>query len=171
MPLSLYSTIHRLPSTTNGRCWACSTKVNKHAKTNKNGTFFMFITFYGLLFVSFGWTMSISKVEPSGLVNPFLIYTPFCAFKVTVFPEPTVTLPTGFLSVDVMNDVSPFNDWKEKSVLLNANEYSRVRWAFAPNGIAVHRHRSQRIGFVIRILFIRFCIWCKIPVFFLNKMH
>ena len=45
----------------------------------------MFITFYGLLFVSFGWTMSISKVEPSGLVNPFLIYTPFCAFNVTVY--------------------------------------------------------------------------------------
>jgi hypothetical protein len=51
-----------------------------------------------------------------------------------------------------MNDVSPFNDWKEKSVLLNANEYSRVRWAFAPNGIAVHRHRSQRIGFVMCIV-------------------
>ena len=94
---------------------------------------------------------SSSKVEPSGLVNPFLIYTPFCAFKVTVFPEPTVTLPKGFLLVDVMNDVSPFNDWKEKSVLLNANEYSRVRWAFAPNGIAVHRHRShnEMLSFLI----------------------
>ena len=53
--------------------------------------------------------------------------------------------------------------------MLNANEYSRVRWAFAPNGIAVNRHRSHS-AFVVLIDFISnyFGLTLQIYTFFLR---